>query len=173
MIAQFTAAPWSPLLKLTSVGTTLLLAGLGGWLAHVVPLYGASHPAALVAMVLAPAILLGALLFVVNGYAIHDRELRIRRLLWQTSIDLSGLRSANPDALLLRGSLRIAGNGGVFSFSGYFWNRRIGRYRAFVTDWKRAVVLQLPRQIIVVSPSDPAAFVQYLHGSFSGLDNRD
>ena len=58
------------------------------------------------------------------------------------------------------------GNGGLFSFSGRFRNREVGPYRAFVTDWTRAVVLFVPGRAIVVSPADPAAFVRAVAARF-------
>lgn len=55
--------------------------------------------------------------------------------------------------------LRLCGNGGLFSFSGWFRNRALGVYRAFVTDPHRTVVLRYPRRPIVLSPSSPEEFV--------------
>ena len=59
----------------------------------------------------------------------------------------------------MRGSLRLFGNGGIFSITGLFRNRALGNYRAFVTDLKRTVVLRFPERIIVVSPECPEKFV--------------
>jgi hypothetical protein len=59
----------------------------------------------------------------------------------------------------MRGSLRLLGNGGLFSFSGEFWNRRLGRYRALATDPSRAVVLRYPGRTIVITPHDPQQFI--------------
>ena len=58
--------------------------------------------------------------------------------------------------------LRLFGNGGLFSYHGWFWNRRLGRYRLYATDPERAVVLRFARRTIVVSPGEPAAFVRAL-----------
>ena len=58
----------------------------------------------------------------------------------------------------MNASLRTWGIGGVFSFSGHFVNT-LGRYRAFVTDPQRTVVLRLSRGILVVSPDRPEDFV--------------
>ena len=43
--------------------------------------------------------------------------------------------------------------------TGCFWNRKLGRYRAYVTDPKRAVVLRFDDRVVVVSPDCPAEFV--------------
>jgi len=105
------------------------------------------------------ALMLGAALFVVRGYAVGPNELTIQRLLWTTRLPLSGLQSAEvlPDAM--RGSLRLFGNGGMFSITGLYRNRALGNYRAFVTDLTRTVVLRFPKRIVVVSPENPEQFV--------------
>jgi hypothetical protein len=67
---------------------------------------------------------------------------------------------ADPEAM--RRSLRLFGNGGMFGFTGWLRNRRLGVYRAFATDPARAVVLTLGQRKIVITPADPAAFVRAL-----------
>jgi hypothetical protein len=60
----------------------------------------------------------------------------------------------------LRGSLRLFGNGGLFSISGWFWNRRLGRFRAYATDQDRAVLLRYQNgDQIVVTPHDVQHFI--------------
>jgi len=54
----------------------------------------------------------------------------------------------------------MLGNGGLFSFSGLFYSRRLGRYRLFATDPKRLVVMIMPRRTVVISPADPEAFLR-------------
>ena len=66
-------------------------------------------------------------------------------------------RRFEPDAM--RGSIRTFGNGGAFSFSGFYYNKRLGSYRAFVTDPRRAVVLRYATRRVVLSPAAPDDFV--------------
>lgn len=35
---------------------------------------------------------------------------------------------------------RTCGNGGLFSFTGFYWSKQIGRYKACVNDLSRTVV---------------------------------
>jgi hypothetical protein len=114
------------------------------------------------ALLLPPLVAFGAALFVVRGYEVGAGELRVERLLWATRVDLSGLLRAVSDPSAMRGSLRIFGNGGLYAVTGLFQNGTLGRYRAFVTDQKRAVVLFLPERTIVLSPEDPGAFLEQL-----------
>jgi hypothetical protein len=111
--------------------------------------------------VLAPvAIICVSGLFAIRSYSVAPDELLVHRLLWTTRLPLLGLESAafEPDAM--RRSIRTFGNGGLFSFSGFYRNRALGTYRAFVTDPCRTVVLHFPKGTVVVSPSTPEDFVQ-------------
>lgn len=65
----------------------------------------------------------------------------------------------------MRASLRTFGNGGGFSFTGRYWNKRLGSYRAFVTNPARSVVLRWQDRTVVVSPASPEEFVREVLGS--------
>jgi len=106
--------------------------------------------------------IVGAALFTVRGYSVSGDTLLVERLFWSTPLPLVGLLSVavQPDAM--RGSIRSFGNGGFFSFTGYFRNKSLGSYRAFVTDPKRIIVLRFPKRVVVLSPDSPEDFVQAL-----------
>jgi len=150
------SAPWGTALWVVSLVVTVLLVGISVGGLSFVP--GSVRPLRWV-MGLPLLILAGASLFVVRGYTVAGRRLLIRRLLWTTEVDLTGLRSARQDRAALRLSLRLWGNGGLYSITGYYWNRQLGLYRTFLTDVSRSVVLDLPRRTVVVSPDDPADFI--------------
>ena len=69
------------------------------------------------------------------------------------------LPSAEADPVALKGSIRLAGNGGLFAFCGWFRNSKLGVYRAFCTDLAHAVVLRFPDRTVVVTPDQPDKFV--------------
>ena len=146
-------APWDAALSVVSVVATAIFL-----LVAALPLPGALWPV----RVLVLAAPLAALPFVVRGYEVRDGALWIRRLFWQTRVDLSGLRSACADPAVLRGSIRLCGNGGLYSFTGWYWNRRLGVFHAYATGVRRVVVLTLDDRRVVVTPDDPEAFVQAL-----------
>jgi hypothetical protein len=105
-------------------------------------------------------VLLGALPFMVRGYIVTDRQIEVRRLGWSTILPLAGLMAVTGEPEGLRGSLRLFGNGGLFAISGWFWNRRIGRYRAYATDPERAVLLRYRNgRKIVLTPHDVQHFI--------------
>jgi hypothetical protein len=163
MPKQFFTAPWSPLLKVVSLGATLVLAGVGLMFCFYPPL-----PHTWVRIAVASSMFLLPLvcaLFTVRGYHLEGRALFIHRLLWNTRISLEGFREATIDAEAMRRALRLCGNGGLFSFTGWFRNKRIGTFRAYVTDPRQTVVLSFADRKIVLSPDHPTHFVQAISRS--------
>ncbi len=158
-------AQWGRSLVVGSVIVTVILLGstigLVAW-EHGIPRLFALIPA---------IILITTLLFTVRGYAVAQQELQVDRLFWKTRISLLGLKSASFEPDAMRGSIRIFGNGCVFSISGFFSNKLLGPYRAFVTDPHRTVVLRYAGRAVVVSPSSPEEFVQdlALHSTSAAL----
>jgi hypothetical protein len=150
-------APWGLALMLVSVLSTLLLVGASVLCLSVLPPHQSFVRFA--AGVLPLFIVLGCLPFVVRGYVLTERELVIERLGWSNRWPLASLTwvAADPDAL--KRSLRLCGNGGLFSFCGWFRNKKLGTYRIFGTDPKRSVVLKFGPRTIVVTPDKPAEFV--------------
>jgi hypothetical protein len=107
-------------------------------------------------------ILLACLPFMIRGYAITEDAILIRRLFWTTRLERSGLKSAEFIPKVMCKSLRTCGNGGAFSFTGWYWSKQLGSYRAFVTDLNRTVVLRFEKRTVVVSPDEPEDFVNEL-----------
>ena len=115
------------------------------------------------------AVIAGAALFTVRGYAITPEAILVKRLLWNTRLPRAGLESATYSPESMRGSVRTWGNGGFYSFTGLFWNRELGSYRAFVTDHSKIVVLRFAgRKPVVISPGEPEEFVREVNGSRDG-----
>jgi hypothetical protein len=171
-IDHFSAAKWPTSLKITSLLGCVLILGVGYAAFRAIP-RGTHVPFAedlgtLIAFV-PPAIAVIAALFMVFGYELDGRCLRVRRLLWATSIPLIGIHQAYHDPRAMKRSLRLFGNGGLLSITGIYQNKLLGRYRAFVTDPSRAVVLVLPSRVVVISPSDPSAFIHQLRVTFPGM----
>jgi hypothetical protein len=144
-------APWGRALLITSVAVTVILLAVSGFALWRT---GDSRPLLWLSL-----LMLGAAPFVVRGYQLQGRCLLIKRLFWSTKIPLDGLVSATSDSRAMRGSIRTFGNGGLYSISGWYWSRRLGAYRAFVTDMNRTVVLRFQNRTIVISPAEPDSFV--------------
>jgi hypothetical protein len=157
---KYHRAPWSPLLKTVSLFSTgLLLAGsLILWRAgERLPFFlhwGLSF--------LPVIILLVCACFTVRGYALGTDVILVQRLFWTTRLPRAGLKTARFEPDAMRSSIRTCGNGGLFSFSGHYRNRHLGRYRAWVTDLSRTVALHYADRTVVVSPESPEDFVREL-----------
>ena len=157
VIAEF-PAPWSRSLYLVTTLTVSLLL--------VIMLVGLTMgPRQLLvwraAMVGVPlVVLLGALPFTVRGYILTDQHIEVRRLGWRTTLPLAGLVAVSGEPEGLRGSVRLFGSGGLFGITGWFWNRRIGRFRAYATDPGRVVLLRYrDGRKVVLTPHDVQHFI--------------
>lgn len=146
-------APWSTSLIAVSSFATVLCTGIT--IGFIVSGRSALQWAALLPL----AIVASGALLTIRGYTVTPDAILVHRLLWTTRLPLTGLQSAQFEPDAMRGSIRTFGNGGLFSFSGFFRNKVLGAYRAFVTDLHRTVVLRFPSRIIVVSPSAPEKFI--------------
>ncbi len=151
-------APWAKSLKIMTVLSVLILAGL--------PVIGiATGPEDSLIWVffmigMPLSMIFIASLFIILGYVLTADELLVQRLFWNSRIALSGLLSAEVDADAMAQSIRTFGNGGMFCFAGAFSNKKLGSYRAFATDPKRSVVLRFLKRTIVVTPDRPEVFAQ-------------
>ena len=155
------SAPWGRGLWVASIGVTIVML--------IVITIGAANAMGSnivrLMMTLGPILILaGAAPFMIFGYSVEANLLVIHRLGWSTRVSLTGLQEAAVKPKAMRGSIRLFGNGGMFSITGWFWNRALGRYRAFVTDLNRTVVLRFTERTIVVSPDAPERFVELLKG---------
>ncbi len=153
-MGTYFGAPWGWSVKVT----TALVCFVAG-----VPTFFQLSQGRWIGVVLA-AIVVCILVFMVRGYTLTPHDLEIHRLGWKTRLPLEGLRDVAIRSGVMRGSWRLWGNGGAFGIYGWFSNSALGRYRAFVTDTRRTVVLNWPDATIVVSPDDPERFVRTLAG---------
>jgi hypothetical protein len=151
-------APWGKEIKLmTTLG---LVVCFGVALIGIISLPDAPPVARLTMIVIPLLLLIGGALFMVRGYTLDDGQLIIHRLGWSSRLDLASLASAVSDPAAMAGSLRIAGNGGLFAFCGWFWSKKLGKYRAFGTDPHRSVILRFTDRVVVVTPDAPERLVE-------------
>lgn len=162
-------APWCKELKTATIISIVILAGvaLAGLLVKQMPLAVA---AALIGLPL--LVIVASLLSMVRGYVLTDAAIIVRRGGWDTRLPLAGLHSVAGDVEAMQRSIRLFGNGGLFSFSGEFWNRKLRRYRALATDPSRAVVLRYPKRTIVITPHDPQHFIMRARTLIKAADFR-
>ena len=148
-------APWSKGLRITTVSRITFLALL------VTLVIFARLPPVAIVIVIGFAVLLVAREVAgrVRGYTLTEDSITVHRGLWETRLPLAGLRSVTGDVDAIRGAIRMGMHGGMFSYTGTFWNKKLGWYRTFVTDPSRAVVLRYPKRTIVISAHDTQQFI--------------
>ncbi|QCS49325.1 hypothetical protein FEK30_07660 [Picosynechococcus sp. PCC 11901] len=153
----FFKAPWSQtLITITILVCVVLLAMV---LLFLILGLQQQNPYFLLWIILPIGIVVMTALFMVRGYHLDGDRLYVERLGWRTEIALENLESATYDPTAMDGSLRLFGNGGLFAFTGKFWNKNLGHYNAYATAVRLAVVLKWPNQTIVVTPEKPEQFV--------------
>lgn len=59
------------------------------------------------------------------------------------------------------GGVKLCGNGGLFSVTGWFWARKYGKFRMYSTsvNYKDLVMLETNNQKIIISPENPDAWI--------------
>ncbi len=114
------------------------------------------------ALLLPPGILLASWMLSPCAIEIGRGELRIRRRAWRAAAyPLSRIDRAEllPPGWA-RGLLRTFGNGGLFGFYGWFY--RAGPVRLFATRTDGLIEIGVGGSRVVVSPDEPARFVEAL-----------
>jgi hypothetical protein len=153
--------------RILSAATTLLTLLLPLLVWSVVP--GIRLPASAElsrwAVLLVPVVPLGSWALAPKALEIEGGELRVLRRGWRAfAVPLSTVEQVGqlpPHAL--RGAIRSFGNGGLFGF--YGWYYRQGPFRLFATRRDRLVGIVAGGKRIVVSPDEPALFVEGLIAS--------
>jgi hypothetical protein len=154
-------APWGRLLRISSIAVTVLMVSVAAIGQKALPRHLLVSRSLTFGLPL--LVLVGAAPFVVLGYRLEGHKLIVQRGGWNTEIPLRGLISAQADPEAMRSSIRLFGNGGLYVIAGWFWNKKLGRFRAYANDPNRAVVLRLIDRTIVVTPDEPDRFVAALH----------
>jgi len=152
------SAPWSRSLRLLTTLAVIILVSLT--LASLLITARLSLWARIALEGAPPVVLFLALLSSVRGYVVTESQIEVQRLGWSTVLPLAGLATVTGEPDGMRGSLRLFGNAGLFAISGWFWNRRIGRYRAYATDPERAVLLRYRDGTnVLLTPHDVQHFI--------------
>ena len=159
---DFPPAPAGTRVRLVTLLTFVAVAGVAIALPvatrrpHAGPVW-VPFAAAAVALLVVTGIWFGSR---IRGYRLTAAELLVRLRFRTVRFPLAQLQDVAPDREALRGAWKQAGNDGLGAISGRFRSRRLGRFRAYVTDSDRAVVLRWPDFCLVISPDQPAWFVE-------------
>ena len=155
---------WSAKLILVSIAATAVLAlcaYLAGTRRRLKPVMR------FVAGVIPVVVMVSSGIMCVRGYVLDEQSLRVKRLLWDTPIALSQINSAEYNPGVAEDLTRTWGNGGVYAYIGDFHSETLGSFKAYVTNWDDTVVLRLDEETVVLSPSDPAGFVDAVNAALA------
>jgi len=99
-----------------------------------------------------------------RGYGVNKEGIRIQRIAGAVLIPLAEVQAAlHPATRPNRPIVGIARVEGLHGTFGTFRSRDWGRFRLYVTDHRNVVELRLEDgSRVIVSPDDPAAFLQEL-----------
>lgn len=143
---EYRAAPMDTLARvLTAI--VIVMAGAFPFIPNM-PIYGA---------VVIPLVILVTWLFSVRGYILEEGLLRVQRPFWTTEIALPPDTVFRAEPEIRKGLWRTAGNGGLFGYTGWYRNKALGSFRAYVTSWGDAVSVTSESTGFraVISPEDP------------------
>ena len=159
------ASPWDRSLRIsTAAVVAVALGGVALLLAWGLPATSrglrGSWTVTLAVLVL-PAILLGAWALAPRRLTLVGTKLRVERPLWAVEIETSGLRAVAPlSEGSLGGAVRILGTSGFCGYYGRFYSRSLGSFRLYATRRVGLVCLDTASTRFVVSPEPPEAFVE-------------
>lgn len=159
------SARWSPSIWLVTLAAGGLLVCVCGWLVREAILAGAANPGE--AWLLAGAailpliVLLVTLLYAPLSYTIGSDGIAVRRFGPDVILRrdrIAEIRRMGSDELGF--TLRTWGCGGLFGAFGWFWSRRLGAFRAYVTNRTDLVLIVLTSgEKVLISPGPAVRFL--------------
>jgi hypothetical protein len=159
-------ASFAPALAGTRVRFGILLSAvisvLAGGVLVVLVLRDPHAPRAVLALAGAAPAMLAAVLWAsrIQRYRLSGEELLVELRFRTVRFPLAGLISASIDPEAMRHAWKLYGNDGLGAYSGRFRSRRLGAFRAYLSDAERAVVLRWPDRCVVISPEQPSYFLE-------------
>ncbi len=124
-----------------------------------------ASPIALIISALLISIVLGVYLYRIKGYRLDNDSLDILRPLGAKSYMYTDIKSVRllEDADM-KGLIRTFGNGGVWGYTGHFYNKTLGSIYLYMTQKSPAIMLTLNNsEKIVLSPDDASTFISELN----------
>jgi hypothetical protein len=163
MMGMEYGASWSMPLTLRIVAS-MFLTPFAAFALFVALRVGARAPLWLCFVLAAIPVALAMLLLfrAIRGFVVTREAVFVRRLMWSSCEPLAGLVEARVDEGAMQGVTRLRTLAGGFGTGGWFWSARFGRFRGYLTNARRVVVLKFDRGTVLLSPDDPDAFVRHI-----------
>jgi hypothetical protein len=92
------------------------------------------------------------------AYEVSSSNLTVE-LVWAALV-FQSISSCRPIQGKMGTTLRLWGNGGLFAGTGWFWNSKYGKFRAYLTTSRpeHMIMVETAAGKVLISPDDPAAF---------------
>jgi transcriptional regulator with XRE-family HTH domain len=103
--------------------------------------------------------------WLVTGFSLKDGRLLVHHVGWAKEYDLGKATGAARCTQARIGPLQVFSY--FFSISGMYYNKLLGFYRGYVTDFEKAVLVEFGKRKIVVTPDDPEEFLASLKDEVS------
>lgn len=98
----------------------------------------------------------------IRGYSLADSKLIIHRKMNNLVLSLENFKSAEKiDSKAI--SLSLGSHLNVFSWTGTFYSKQLGKYEAFLTNTRELVLIVLHDYKLVISPEKREAFTASLN----------
>lgn len=101
------------------------------------------------------------------GYTLQARGVRLERRWLARRLPYSGIDGVDREPRPIGGLLALGLNG-LFGSHGLRWNPRTGLHYLAITNTRDLVYLRTRRGLVVISPSEPDAFVAALAARLAG-----
>ncbi|HKZ06100.1 MAG TPA: PH domain-containing protein [Methylomirabilota bacterium] len=102
-----------------------------------------------------------------SGYRLDGRGVRLERRWLPRRLPYSGILGVDREPRRIGGLLALGLNG-LFGSHGLRWNPRTGLHYLAITNTRDLVYLRTRRGLVVLSPTDPDAFVAALTARLAG-----
>ena len=94
-----------------------------------------------------------------RGFELNDIELNIDRAMKPVKIPLASVTAARRlDDEEVKGMLRLMGASGFYGHYGWFWNRKLGKFRLYACRLKDLVLVKTDKTTFVLGPEDAETF---------------
>jgi len=102
-----------------------------------------------------------------RGYEITDDHITIKRPFCEVCLSLKTIREISlVQENMLKDSVRIIGNHGLFGYYGRYQNDALGKYLLYATRMSGLVMIKTD-EIYIITPDNPEQFVQVANGRCS------
>ena len=152
---QFTA-PWSDSLRLmTGAGSAIVV------LAITISTLKRQPWLRIAAMCAVAGFLLVSWGFAPGGYTVDAARVTVLRPFGNVAVERASVTAVRGfEDADSAGLMRTAGNGGLFGYYGWYKSDRLGSHKWYVTDRERMVLVETRDGALVMSPGDPARFIE-------------